>query len=367
MKLLYCIKSLHRSGGMERILTIKANWLSANGYDVHVVTARQKGRKVFFDLDPRVDLVDLGDKSRFKGRYKEKLGQAIFEIDPDICISLGGKDASVLPEVAIGRPCLVEYHFCYDKFFMKYPGLFLKPYAWLRTRRRDRAFAKFDCLVALTKADSRAWSPIVRDVRQIYNPITASLENESATNALDARRVVAVGRLEREKNFQDLVLAWQAVSARHPDWKLDIFGNGKQKGKLLRLIARLGLEGKVRLCGLSRRIASEYLKSSAVVLSSRHEGFPLVLVEGSSFGLPLISYDCPTGPSEIIENGVNGLLVKAGDTGQLADSVCRVIEDAGLRKRMGAAALRTSQRFSVPAIMGQWEELFSEFSGKRRL
>lgn len=364
MKLLYCIKSLKNSGGMERVLTTKANWLCANGHEVHIVTARQKGRKPFFDLDPRVDLVDLSDKSRFKGRFREKLRQAVSEMDPDICISLGGRDAPFLPEVAPGRPCLVEYHFCYDKFFIKYPGPLLKPYAWLRTHRRDKAFSRFDCLVALTKEDRPAWSSVVRDVRQIYNPVTASSRNGPAASNLNAKRVIAVGRLEKEKNFEDLVLAWKKVSSRHPDWRLDLFGDGSRKGMLRGMISKLGMEGLVTLRGSSGRIASEYLGSSAVVMSSKREGFPLVLVEGSSFGLPLISYDCPTGPSEIIEDGVNGLLVKTGDTARLSDAICRVIEDEDLRKRMGAAALRTSQRFSLPVIMGQWIRLFSELTGK---
>lgn len=365
MKLLYCIKSLHRSGGMERVLTIKAGWLCANGHQVHLVTAGQKGRKPFFQPDPRVNLIDLHDRSRFKGSFRENLRQAIAQIDPDICISLGGKDACFLPEAANGRPCLVEYHFCYDKFFIKYSGLLLRPYAWLRTRLRDQAFANFDCLVALTKEDRPAWSSIVREVRQIYNPITTSIPNESITNHLDAKRVIAVGRLEKEKNFVDLIVAWKTVFSAHPDWRLDIFGDGRQKNRLSGLIAKLGLEGGVALQGSSDRIASEYLRSSAVVMSSVREGFPLVLVEGSSFGLPLVSYDCPTGPAEILEDGVNGLLVKTGDTDQLAAAVCRLIEDAPLRKKMGAAALRTSECFSLPVIMGQWEQLFAELAAVR--
>lgn len=361
MRILYCTSSLARAGGIERVLTRKANWLSADGAEVHIVTARQKGRKPFFPLDPGVHLVDL--HRSFTGTFRERLRKAVSSIDPDICISLGGKDAYFLPEAAQGRPCLVEYHFCYDKFFLKYP----KPYAWLRTRLRDRAFGKFDCLVALTRADRPAWSPVIRDVRQIYNPVTTAAPQESPASPLDARRMIAVGRLETEKNFADLIRAWRRVASAHPDWKLDIFGEGSQRNKLQGLIRGLGLEGKVTLCGASDAIAAEYLRSSALVLCSRREGFPLVLVEGCSAGLPLISYDCPTGPSEIIEDGVNGLLVKTGDTDQLAASVCRIIEDEALRKNMGAAALRTARRFTPPVVMGQWKALFAELTaGKHR-
>lgn len=376
MKLLYCIKSLHNSGGMERVLTVKANWLCDHGYDVCIVTERQKGRKPFFALDPRVKTVDLGDRTRYSGGFRSKLKQAVSEIAPDICISLCGRDVYSLPAVSGHTPCLAEYHFSHDKFFVKYSGALMWPYAWLRTYLMERALQKFDCTVTLTQSDVPVWASVTRNVRQIYNPITAVCgsglcqDTMGGTDVmplsdLSAKRIIAAGRLEDQKNFSELVEAWGTVSAGHPDWRLDIFGEGSQRGALLQLVSRLGLEGKVRLCGTTDDIMTEYVRSSAVVMSSKHEGFPLVLVEGSACGLPLISYDCPTGPSEIIEDGVNGFLVPMGDTAKLAAAIERVISDDALRAEMGAAAFETSRRFTLPFIMGRWTALFSELSENR--
>ena len=363
MRLAFFIPSLHRTGGMERVLTTKANYLANAGYEVHLVTWRQKGRKPAFSLDPRVRLADLGDRSRFRGSFPQRLRQAIAALKPDISLSLGGRDAFFLPAAAEGRPCVAEYHFCYDKFFLKYSRAALKPYAWLRTWLRDRAFSKFDGLVSLTKEDCPAWAAVCRRVWQIYNPLTLSGGLEAPSGQPRGKRVIAAGRLVKEKNFADLIRAWESVAALHPDWRLDIFGEGRERKRLQTLIFRLGLEGRAALRGSSDSLACEYAKSSLLALSSKREGFPLVLIEGSSLGLPLISYACPTGPSEIIEDGVNGLLVKPGDRQQLAKALCRLIEDKELRGRMGAEALRSSERFSLPRIMKQWESLFAELAG----
>ena len=155
------------------------------------------------------------------------------------------------------------------------------------------------------------------------------------------------------------------VGSKHPDWSLSIFGEGKLRKKLSAQIASLGLGDKVKLEGAVKNLALEYWNAAALVMSSKLEGFPLVLVEASSFGLPMIAYDCPTGPSEIIADaskdatGGNGYLVELGNVQQL----CATIEDADARERMGRNARKTAERFSPAAIMAQWEQLFSEFAG----
>ena len=372
MRIMYCIRSLHHSGGMERVLSIKANWLAEHGYEVFIVTERQKGRQPFFSLDGRVKLVDLSGAT-FNGSFAGRLKSAIGTIQPDICISLCCKEVFHLPTLSGGRPCIAEFHFCHDKFYRKYSGLLLRPYARFRTKRLENALKSFDCLVTLTKADMPQWSDIARQLRQIYNPITLADKDESIDNQGNThsqKRMVAVGRLENEKNFKDLIEAWAMVRRKHPDWGLSIFGEGKLREKLTAQIASLGLEDTVRLEGTVKNLAPEYRKAAALVMSSKHEGFPLVLVEACSFGLPMIAYDCPTGPSEIIAdastdaaNG-NGYLVEYGNVQQLAERICETIEDADARERMGRNAKKTAERFTPSAIMAQWEQLFSDFAGK---
>ena len=512
MKIMYCIRGLHNSGGMERVLSVKANLLASRGHEVSIVVLRLKGRKPFFPIDPSVNIVDLsasylslpghpssanatsdsprttvssaagsasnpascsarteniaspvssavgstsvpstgsastegitsspatgsarmegitsvpatGASERLKGSVRERLSRVVEMLDPDVCVSLCGPEVRILPAVAGGRPCVAEYHFSHDKFYRKYGGIFLYPYAWLRTHMLERAVSEYDCMVTLTEHDLPIWKRHCRRVERIFNPVTTP---PGQVSRLAEKRMIAVGRLEDQKNFKDLVSAWSIVAERCPDWRLEIFGEGKLEHALRSQIARLGLTGSVILRGVVKDIASEYSNSSALLMTSLHEGFPLALVEASSFGLPLISYDCPTGPSEIIVdagdggfdgdgggagagagdgadagagagagagtsdgadagadhcvnsyggdsagnvpaatldqaagNTPNGYLVPVGDVRTLADRICRIASDDNLRLRLGAASKASSRRFTPETIISAWEHLFS--------
>ena len=462
MKIMYCIRGLHNSGGMERVLSVKANLLASRGHEVSIVVLRLKGRKPFFPIDPSVNIVDLsapylslpghpssanatsdsprttvssavGSTSvpascsastessaspvsstagstpgpascsartensaspassaegiasgpatmaseRLKGSVRERLARVVEMLDPDVCVSLCGPEVRILPAVAGGRPCVAEYHFSHDKFYRKYGGIFMYPYAWLRTHMLERAVSEYDCMVTLTEHDLPIWKRHCRRVERIFNPVTTP---PGQVSRLAEKRMIAVGRLEDQKNFKDLVSAWSIVAERCPDWRLEIFGEGKLEHALRSQIARLGLTGSVILRGVVKDIASEYSNSSALLMTSLHEGFPLALVEASSFGLPLISYDCPTGPSEIIVdagagggvgnvpaatldqaagNTPNGYLVPVGDVRTLADRICRIASDDNLRLRLGAASKASSRRFTPETIISAWEHLFS--------
>ena len=470
MKIMYCIRGLHNSGGMERVLSVKANLLASRGHEVSIVVLRLKGRKPFFPIDPSVNIVDLsapylslpghpssanatsdsprttvssaagstpgsascsartesitsrpatgsartesitsvpatGASERLKGSVRKRLSRVVEMLDPDVCVSLCGPEVRILPAVAGGRPCVAEYHFSHDKFYRKYGGIFMYPYAWLRTHMLERAVSEYDCMVTLTEHDLPIWKRHCRRVERIFNPVTTP---PGQVSRLAEKRMIAVGRLEDQKNFKDLVSAWSIVAERCPDWRLEIFGEGKLEHALRSQIARLGLTGSVILRGVVKDIASEYSNSSALLMTSLHEGFPLALVEASSFGLPLISYDCPTGPSEIIidagdggfdgdgggagagagagagvdagagdgagadagnvpaatldqaaGNTPNGYLVPVGDVRTLADRICRIASDDNLRLRLGAASKASSRRFTPETIISAWEHLFS--------
>ena len=317
-----------------------------------------------------------GASERLKGSVRKRLSRVVEMLDPDVCVSLCGPEVRILPAVAGGRPCVAEYHFSHDKFYRKYGGIFMYPYAWLRTHMLERAVSEYDCMVTLTEHDLPIWKRHCRRVERIFNPVTTP---PGQVSRLAEKRMIAVGRLEDQKNFKDLVSAWSIVAERCPDWRLEIFGEGKLEHALRSQIARLGLTGSVILRGVVKDIASEYSNSSALLMTSLHEGFPLALVEASSFGLPLISYDCPTGPSEIIidagdggdagnvpaatldqaaGNTPNGYLVPVGDVRTLADRICRIASDDNLRLRLGAASKASSHRFTPETIISAWDHLF---------
>lgn len=277
-----------------------------------------------------------GASERLKGSVRKRLARVVEMLDPDVCVSLCGPEVRILPAVAGGRPCVAEYHFSHDKFYRKYGGIFMYPYAWLRTHMLERAVSEYDCMVTLTEHDLPIWKRHCRRVERIFNPVTTP---PGQVSRLAEKRMIAVGRLEDQKNFKDLVSAWSIVAERCPDWRLEIFGEGKLEHALRSQIARLGLTGSVILRGVVKDIASEYSNSSALLMTSLHEGFPLALVEASSFGLPLISYDCPTGPSEIIiDAGDGGFDGDGAGAGAGAGDGAGGGADVGAGARAGAGA-----------------------------
>jgi glycosyltransferase involved in cell wall biosynthesis len=181
-----------------------------------------------------------------------------------------------------------------------------------------------------------------------------------------ARTVIAAGRLTRQKAFAFLIEAFAQVAAAHPEWQLLICGGGPRREHLEKLIDQLDVGANVTLAGPVRNLAAKMTEASIFALSSRFEGFPMVLLEAMSVGLPVVSFDCPTGPREIVEDGRNGLLVPEADVNALAAALIRMIEDDELRRRCSEGALETAGRYSIEAIGARWDELIEWLSHDRR-
>ena len=215
----------------------------------------------------------------------------------------------------------------------------------------------FDRLVVLTKEDMATWKKTNKNVYQIYNPLPYEAAEQSH---LDNHIIISVGRLNPQKNYFSLIQAWRLVHSRYPEWEINIWGDGEQKEQLQQEIESYGLENTFHLCGRTDNIKDKYLQSSIYVMSSIYEGFAMVLLEAATFGLPIISYDCPCGPKEIIDNGKNGIIVSLHDFHALAAAICRLIENESLRKRMGHQSKVTSHAFSQDKILPQWPAFFEE-------
>lgn len=227
------------------------------------------------------------------------------------------------------------------------------------------AYPRLDAITVLTEqdlADYRAALGGGVRVARIPNGIPPFPDRPAVP---EGKVLVAAGRLAPQKGFDLLIDAYAKVHARHPDWRLDIFGHGDLQPDLEARIAAHGLTGAARLRGVTARLPEELSAAGMFVLSSRFEGLPMVLLEAMTLGVPAVAFDCPTGPAEIIENGRNGLLIPPQDTGALADGICELIERPELRARMRIAARESSARYSMPAVRDLWEELFRDLAAQR--
>lgn len=365
MKIAYVVDCMYNSGGTERVLTVCANALSEY-HDITIVTAFQQRRSDCFSLSPNIKRYDLEISEDMSGSqkkriYKSKLSQYLRHELFDIAVSLGGMDLDFLHSINDGSKKIIWLHYAIDiaqtTWVGPNPTVLQKVKAQLQTWKRIYHAKKYDKIIVISKADLEKWQKYTHKAICIYNPLTI---NSSVTSNLLYKCVIAVGRLYYQKGFDYLINAWSLVAEKHPDWHLNIFGEGGARDALQNQIDGLSLQRRVTLCGTTSEIEKEYAKHSIFVLSSRAEGFGLVLVEAASCGLPLVAFNCPSGPSELVLNGKNGLLVnKVGDVSLMARAICNLIEDEELRKKMGIEAQEFSKLFQVENIIPHWNKLFS--------
>ena len=372
MKIVYCIQQIYGSGGMECVLSNKANYLSRN-HDVTIITTDQKNRQPFFQLSDEVTLMDLAinyEDNQYRKCYllkaiyyifnrvqhRRKLKSAIMQLKADVVVSMFNQELTILPYINDGSKKVLEFHFCRGSYHFSNKNTSLMN----RLLNKVEACIYKDCkhdynaFVVLSEEDKASWSEY-SNVHVISNPKSFSVDLPAS---LDVKRVVAVGRYLPIKGFERLIYAWQKVNLVCPDWTLSIVGEGPQRQYLQELVDKLGLKDCIILEGISRDIIREYLTSSIFVMSSYSEGFPMTILEAEAAGLPVVSFNCPCGPKDIIREGLDGFLIENGDIVGMAEAIIKLIKDDVLRKEMGRNAYINSNRFSETTIMTKWETLF---------
>ena len=356
MKIVYLYSSLAITGGIERVLVDKMNYLISHyGYEVYMITSDQGQHLVPYQMDERIHLLDLQirfhsqyqyhgwqrvlERKRLALLYHHRLKEKLEEISPDIIVCTTSQNVHGLLQIKGKIPAVVECHVN-----------FVHPDSWLqhaRTLFNNYWIGKADVLVTLTQADAKKWQHVNRHVHVIPNIVHLNDTNRFS-NCVN-KRAIFVGRLVEQKGISDLVQIWRIVNSRYPDWQLDVFGNGQMESIP---------EIKLFIYPPIANIMEEYMHSSMLLMTSIYEPFGLVLPEAMSCGLPVVAFDCPYGPAEIITNEVDGFLVKNRDINRYVDSVCQLIESPDLRQTMGAAGIKASQRYQADRIMPRWKELF---------
>lgn len=371
MRITYLIAGTYNSGGMERVLANKANYLVAHGYEVIIITTDQRGQKPFFPLDQRIKCYDLGinyEENNGKSflnkvlhypfkqwKHKKRLSELLNKLHADVVVSMFCNDASILPQINDGSKKVLEVHFSrFKRLQYGRKGLWKWADKW-RSNNDLKVVSRFDRFVVLTKEDKVYWGNL-HNIQVIPNARTFAFEKPAE---LTNKTVMAVGRYDFQKGFERLIAAWAEVCSKVDDWKLEIIGDGALRDKMLQQIEENGLNDRVVLKKLpAAQMKDAYMNTSIFALSSRFEGLPMVLLEAQAAGVPIVSFACKCGPKDLIEDGINGFLVEEGDIEGLAKGLIRLIEDEELRKKMGKAAYQNSELYTENAIMKHWIDLF---------
>ena len=379
MNIAYFINSLGDAAGMERIIIDKANLLSERpGINVFIVSlVAYSAEKPAFEVSPRVSVINI-DRVFDPGgisparrpftflrrwlKWRRGLRKTVDKVirDHHIDIAITNTYNASYPIDTDTCHAIVESH-AYRRDTVQDSAM-----PAIRRHLTSRRVADADALVALTEADAALWHE-ARRVEVIGNFTNI---RPAAPYRPDTKRIMAAGRINSQKGFDILVEAWRIVRRRHPDWSLDIYGGPLDSALATDLQSRINeadMSHCVTLCGICHDMPQAYAAHSAFVLSSRYEGFGLVLLEAMTCGLPCVTFDCPCGPSDIVTDGDDGFVVPfAGrsDTQravQLADGLCRIIDagDEG-RLRMSEAAVRNAARFSPSATIDRWVALFND-------
>lgn len=221
-------------------------------------------------------------------------------------------------------------------------------------------YPALDAVVTLTETDAQAYRTLVPDthIEAIPNAVPHHNGHRHSSETVRSHTVVAAGRLTPQKGFDQLIRAWALVTQDHPHWHLEIYGSGPEHPHLQSIVDELGLNDSISLAGHVDDLPDIFASAGLFVLSSRYEGFPMVLLEAMSHALPAVAFDCPTGPSEIIQDGVTGRLVPAGHTSELAAAISSLIEQPSLRNQLGQAAAIHAQTYDRDLIATRWEDLF---------
>ena len=351
-KLVFLINSLHNTGGTERMTTLLANyWANKGGVSVCIVSIH-KGEKPFFELSNEVKIYYI-KKSRKSNIYIGylpnlfKVRKIARNIQPDYWIDV----CSAMSLISI--PALIGMNIRILSWEHFNANVEWNPITSNLARRLAARYA--EKIVVLTQDDKSIFKMRYHadNVVCIPNPITIRVDKPSP---LDVRCVLAIGRFTYQKGFDMLIDAWALTKCRKEGWQLRILGGGELESSLRKQALCLNLDSIV-FEPFCQDVISLYRNASMYVMSSRFEGLPLVLIEALAMGLPIVSFDCETGPKDIVDNGVNGVLVPTGDVEMLAKEIDELAGNVARQHLYAKHALTKSEEFKVEKIIHLWEKL----------
>ncbi|MBW3604523.1 MAG: glycosyltransferase family 4 protein [Actinobacteria bacterium] len=394
MKIRFLIANGYPAGGTIRTTISNANALSARGHDVEIISVLRRRTLPTFPIAPDVrmrPLVDTSPAARDYSRWLEPFATkrhrlrtwlleqpsrlmhtsdvrySTFNLYSDIQllrflrsvtdgVLIGTRPTLNLAIARFVRPSVIrigQEHLHRDKHRPPLKASFMKYYP------------RLDAFATLTPGDAVAYQEMLGHNARVVAMPNAAPDMGGVRATLDNRIVIAAGRLTRQKGFDMLIPAFAQVAAKHPDWQLHIYGVGERQEELEHKIAELEVGDHVKLLGFTKELPRKLAEASIYALSSRFEGFPMVLLEAMMCGLPAVAFDCPTGPRDLIDHGEDGLIVPFKDVDAMAAGIIELIEDEQRRKTFGARSYDKAQQYTTSGLAEQWEQLFVDIARRR--
>lgn len=374
LKIVYLTPALYMAGGVERVLTLKANYFAEHfGYDITIILTEGKDKPLFYPLSDKIKVINLNIgfeelwtcsflKKVFvylkkQRQFKKSLTNELMRLRPDITISLLRREINFINDIKDGSRKIGELHVNranYRNFEANESNFIKNLFAKFWMRNLVSKLKQLDRFVVLTEEDKSAW-PELHNICVIPDPLSFV---PKLISPLTEKRVIAVGRYVYQKGFDLLLQAWAKIEKQYPDWQLTIFGDGnrvpyKEQMKDLDIDS-----SRCHLNGPTADIQQEYVNSSIFAFSSRFEGFGMALVEAMACGLPVVSFACPCGPRDIIKDGEDGLLVEIGNIDAFAAKLSLLMQNSILCKSMSTAGKTNVQRFHMEHIAKRWKVIF---------
>lgn len=359
MKLIYFIDELWKSGGTERVLTTKVNWLSTHGHDVTVVTLKDN-KTPFFNLHHNVHRIMLSSKQLSHVKYLEEVSAIVNSLRPDVCIATAGMAENAVWKINDSSLKVLEFHYTKD-FLVN----FVKGIKHLRFRQLHilkmkylqwqlaRTARHYDVFVGLTAKDVELWHH-PSNMKYVHNPLSFSSPIKSSCLI---KKIISVGSWTPAKGMDQLLEAFGLIANKYPDWSVELYGSGQDEGLLRSIIEKYSMEQQVSLNPPTSDIASKLIDASIYAFPSRSDGFGLVITEAMECGLPTVAMDCPCGPCEIVTKET-GIVVQDKNIVAFSAALQKLMDYPTLRIQMGKVAAKDVERFYPDNIMQQWIDIF---------
>lgn len=364
MKLLYITNGITGSGGLERVLSVKASKLADDfGYEVHIAALNEQVNTVpFFKFSTKIQRHRLkvdGNPLSYIKQYRKEIQRIVDEIQPDvISVCDDGLKGFFIPKI-VKHSTKIIYERHVSKLITTAGKTGLKKFLTETQFSVMEKLAKdFGAFVVLTEGNKNEWKHL-KNLVVIPNPLPFY---PGESSSLENKKVIGVGKYSHQKGFDLLLDAWAKLPNELDDWELHLYGKQDQLPQLEEQAKNLNIRERIFFHPPDKEIEKRFLESSVFVLSSRYEGFGMVIIEAMACGVPAVSFDCNYGPSDIITEGQEGVLVQNGNTDQLAEKLASVMRNENMRKEMGRTAKENVKAYLPENIVKQWDELFKKLT-----